>query len=114
MRNYSSKKDIIRHKYLTYIYSKASYLHQYLSFIRRLAASLLALHGKANNATFYILLEMDVLHHQPPQTFPHPRSAFPPYRMKSRTSYLRALLPVNATNIIKMPTIFEKLRNFTA
>lgn len=66
MRNYSSKKDIIRHKYLTYIYSKASYLHQYLSFIRRLAASLLALHGKANNATFYILLEMDVLHHHPP------------------------------------------------
>ena len=100
MRNYSSKKDIIRHKYLTYIYSKASYLHQYLSFIRCLAASLLALHGKANNATFY--------------TFPHPRSAFPPYRMKSTTSYLRALLPVNATNIIKMPTIFEKLRNFTA
>ena len=34
--------------------------------------------------------------------------------MKSATSYLRALLPVNATNIIKMPTIFEKLRNFTA
>ena len=72
MRNYSSKKDIIRHKYLTYIYSKAPYLHQYLSFIRRLAASLLALHGKANNATFYILLEMDVLHHQPPPNFSSP------------------------------------------
>lgn len=66
------KKDIIRHKYLTYIYSKASYLHQYLSFIRRLAASLLALHGKANNATFYILLEMDDLHHQPPPNFSSP------------------------------------------
>lgn len=53
MRNYSSKKDIIRHKYLTYIYSKAPYLHLYLCFIQCLAASLLALHGKANNATFY-------------------------------------------------------------
>ena len=72
MRNYSSKKDIIRHKYLTYIYSKASYLHQYLCFIRCLAASLLALHGKANNATFYILLEMDDLHHQPPTNFSSP------------------------------------------
>ena len=72
MRNYSSKKDIIRHKYLTYIYSKAPYLHLYLCFIQCLAASLLALHGKANNATFYILLEMDVLHHQPPPNFSSP------------------------------------------
>ncbi len=72
MRNYSSKKDIIRHKYLTYIYSKSPYLHQYLCFIRCLAASLLALYDKANNATFYILLEMDVLHHQPPPNFSSP------------------------------------------
>ena len=72
MRNYSSKKDIIRHKYLTYIYSKAPYLHLYLCFIQCLAASLLALHGKANNATFYILLGMDVLHHHPPPNFSSP------------------------------------------
>ncbi len=93
MRNYSSKKDIIRHKYLTYIYSKAPYLHLYLCFIQCLAASLLALHGKANNATFYILLEMDFLHHHPPQTFPHLRSAFPPLSHEEHNLLLTCASP---------------------
>ena len=114
MRNYSSKKDIIRHKYLTYIYSKAPYLHQYLSFMQHLATPLLALHGKTNNATFFILLEMDVLHHQLPPDFSSPSACISTLSHKNTAFYLRVLLSVNATNIIKMPTIFEKLRNFTA